>query len=166
PRVRRDVPVGGHRHARRPPGADAASAAAHARAGRGRGQLRRRRRGRGDGRRREGGGDGAGRAGRPAVGGTPGGAHRSGRARLLPGGLTAVDVVIGIDTGTTATKAIAAGIDGRLRAQTSVHYPLSVPAPGRAELDPRHLVDAAVKALTDITAACREQGDRVVAVSL
>jgi gluconokinase len=77
-----------------------------------------------------------------------------------------VDVVIGIDTGTTATKAIAAGIDGRLRAQTSVHYPLSVPAPGRAELDPRHLVDAAVKALTDITAACREQGDRVIAVSL
>ncbi|WP_433382349.1 gluconokinase [Actinoplanes sp. CA-142083] len=77
-----------------------------------------------------------------------------------------MDVVIGIDTGTTATKAIAAGADGRLRAQTSVHYPLSVPAPGRAELDPKHLVDAAVKALTDVTAACREQGDRVVAVSL
>jgi gluconokinase len=77
-----------------------------------------------------------------------------------------MDVVIGIDTGTTATKAIAAGIDGRLRAHTSVHYPLSVPGPGRAELDPRHLVDAAIKALTDVAAACREQGDRVVAVSL
>ncbi|MFI5891317.1 gluconokinase [Actinoplanes sp. NPDC051513] len=77
-----------------------------------------------------------------------------------------MDVVIGIDTGTTATKGIAAGADGRLRAQTSVHYPLSVPGPGRAELDPRHLVDAAVKALTDVAAACREQGDRVVAVSL
>ena len=47
-----------------------------------------------------------------------------------------MDVVIGIDTGTTATKAIAAGLDGVLRAQTSVHYPLSVPGPGRAELDP------------------------------
>ena len=34
-----------------------------------------------------------------------------------------MDVVIGIDTGTTATKGIAAGLDGRLRAQTSVHYP-------------------------------------------
>jgi gluconokinase len=77
-----------------------------------------------------------------------------------------MDVVIGIDTGTTATKGIAAGADGRLRAHTSVHYPLSVPAPGRAELDPGHLRDAAVKALTDVAAQCREQGDRVVAVSL
>ncbi|WP_433292805.1 gluconokinase [Actinoplanes sp. CA-030573] len=77
-----------------------------------------------------------------------------------------MDVVIGIDTGTTATKGIAATADGRLRAHTSVHYPLAVPGPGRAELDPQHLIDAAVKALTDVAAACREQGDAVRAVSL
>ncbi len=77
-----------------------------------------------------------------------------------------MDVVIGIDTGTTATKGIAAGLDGTLRAHTCVHYPLSVPGPGRAELDPAHLVDAAVKALTDVADACRAAGDRVVAVSL
>ena len=77
-----------------------------------------------------------------------------------------MDVVIGIDTGTTATKGIAAGADGRLRAQTSVHYPLSVPAPGRAELDPADLTAAALEALTDIAQQCRERGDRVVAVSL
>src|SRR3954447_25635370 len=77
-----------------------------------------------------------------------------------------MDVVIGIDTGTTATKGIAAGMDGRLRVRTSVHYPLSVPAPGRAELDPRHLVDAAVKALKDVRAPCSANGDRVVVVSL
>jgi gluconokinase len=77
-----------------------------------------------------------------------------------------MDVVIGIDTGTTATKGIAAAADGRLRAHTSVHYPLSVPGPGRAELDPELLVGAAVKALTDVAAACCEQGDRVIAVSL
>ncbi|GAA2647140.1 gluconokinase [Paractinoplanes durhamensis] len=76
------------------------------------------------------------------------------------------DVVIGIDTGTTATKGIAATITGELRAHVSVHYPLAVPGPGRAELDPGHLRDAAVKALTDVAAACRENGDRVVAVSL
>ncbi|GAA0559882.1 gluconokinase [Paractinoplanes ferrugineus] len=76
------------------------------------------------------------------------------------------DVVIGIDTGTTATKGIAASIDGKLRAQVSVHYPLAVPGPGRAELDPGHLCDAAVKALTDVAAVCRDNGDRVVAVSL
>lgn len=77
-----------------------------------------------------------------------------------------MDVVIGIDTGTTATKGIAAGADGRLRAQTSVHYPLSVPAPGRAELDPGHLTAAAGKALGEVAKQCRENGDRVIAVSL
>jgi gluconokinase len=77
-----------------------------------------------------------------------------------------MDVMIGIDTGTTATKGIAAGLDGRLRAHTSVHYPLSVPAPGRAELSARDLVDAAVKALKDVRAACEANGDRVVGVSL
>src|SRR3954447_4398456 len=77
-----------------------------------------------------------------------------------------MDVVIGIDTGTTATKGIAAGLDGRLRAKTSVHYPLSVPAPGRAELSPSDLVEAAVTALKDVRAACDANGDRVVGVSL
>ncbi len=77
-----------------------------------------------------------------------------------------MDVVIGIDTGTTATKGIAAGLDGVLRAHTSVYYPLAVPGPGRAELDPADLRAAARKALVDVAAQCREQGHRVIAVSL
>ena len=77
-----------------------------------------------------------------------------------------MDVVIGIDTGTTATKGIAAGMDGKLRAKASVHYPLSVPGPGRAELDADRLRHAALEALRDVAARCRENGDRVVAVSL
>ncbi|BCJ56372.1 gluconate kinase [Actinoplanes sp. NBRC 14428] len=77
-----------------------------------------------------------------------------------------MDVVIGIDTGTTATKAIAAGLDGEVRAMTSVHYPLSVPGPGRAELDPVRLRDAATEALVTVARECRERGDRVLAVSL
>jgi gluconokinase len=77
-----------------------------------------------------------------------------------------MDVVIGIDTGTTATKAIAAGLDGVLRAHASVHYPLSVPGPGRAELDAGRLRAAAVEALVDAAGQCHEHGDRVIAVSL
>ncbi|MCM4077675.1 gluconokinase [Paractinoplanes hotanensis] len=77
-----------------------------------------------------------------------------------------MDVVIGIDTGTTATKGVAAGPDGTIRALTSVHYPLVVPGPGRAELDPAALRDAAVKALVDVAEACRANGDRVIAVGL
>ena len=49
-----------------------------------------------------------------------------------------MDVVIGIDTGTTATKGVAAGLDGELRALTSVHYPLSVPGPGPRRARPGH----------------------------
>jgi gluconokinase len=77
-----------------------------------------------------------------------------------------MDVVIGIDTGTTSTKGIAAGPDGEIRALTSVHYPLSVPGPGRAELDPRQLTDAAVRVLTDVATACRDRGDRVIGIGL
>jgi gluconokinase len=77
-----------------------------------------------------------------------------------------MDVVIGIDTGTTATKAVAAGLDAELRGLASVHYPLLVPASGRAELDPDALRNAAVKALVDVAGQCRERGDRVLAVSL
>jgi gluconokinase len=77
-----------------------------------------------------------------------------------------MDVVIGIDTGTTATKAVAAGMDAEVRAMTSVHYPLSVPGPGRAELDGDQLREAAVKALIDVAGQCRARGDRVIAVSL
>ena len=77
-----------------------------------------------------------------------------------------MDVVIGIDTGTTATKGVAAGRDGELRALASVHYPLSVPGPGRAELDADRLREAAVEALVDVAKQCRERGDRVIAVSL
>jgi gluconokinase len=77
-----------------------------------------------------------------------------------------MDVVIGIDTGTTATKGVAAGLDGDLRAMTSVHYSLSVPGSGRAELDPTRLREAAAEALVDVAKQCRERGDRVLAVSL
>ncbi|GAA3937694.1 gluconokinase [Actinoplanes auranticolor] len=77
-----------------------------------------------------------------------------------------MDVVIGVDTGTTATKAIAAGPGGEVRAMTSVHYPLLVPGPGQAELDPAELRDAAIEALVTVAAECRERGDRVIAVSL
>ncbi|NEM04658.1 gluconokinase [Geodermatophilus normandii] len=77
-----------------------------------------------------------------------------------------MDVVVGLDSGTTATKAVTAGTDGRVRDLVSVGYPLSVPAPGRAELDAQRLADAAVDALAAVSAAVRERGDRVVGVCL
>jgi len=77
-----------------------------------------------------------------------------------------MEVVIGLDSGTTATKAVAAGLDGTVRAMASEAYPLLVPEPGRAELDPGRLQVAAVAALAAVAAQTREQGDEVVAVCL
>ncbi|MGY1771212.1 gluconokinase [Blastococcus sp. SYSU D00813] len=77
-----------------------------------------------------------------------------------------MDVVVGLDAGTTATKAVTAGTDARVRDLVSVAYPLLVPAPGRAELDAGRLAAAAVEALAGVAAAARDRGDRVVGVSL
>ena len=77
-----------------------------------------------------------------------------------------MDVVVGVDCGTTATKAVTAGADARVRDLVSVGYPLRGPGPGRAELDADRLCAAAVSALTGAAAAARDRGDRVVAVCL
>ena len=77
-----------------------------------------------------------------------------------------MDVVVGLDSGTTATKAVTAGVDARVRDLVSVGYPLLVPAPGRAELDARRLQQAAVEALTAVAGHARERGDRVVGIAL
>ena len=77
-----------------------------------------------------------------------------------------MDVVVGLDSGTTATKAVTAGVDGRVRDVVSVGYPLLVPHPGWAELDAVRLQAAAVQALTEVAALGRARGDAVVGVSL
>jgi gluconokinase len=77
-----------------------------------------------------------------------------------------VDVVVGLDSGTRATKAVTAGVDARVRDLVSVGYPLLVPGPGRAELDAGRLQRAAVEALTAIAGHARERGDRVVGIAL
>lgn len=77
-----------------------------------------------------------------------------------------MDVVVGLDSGTTATKAVTAGADARVRDVASVGYPLSVPQPGWAELDARRLQTAAVEALVAVVAMARERGDTVVGICL
>ena len=51
-------------------------------------------------------------------------------------------VVIGVDIGTTSTKAVAYDTDGRQLASHSVGYPLDEPHPGYAEQDPELILDA------------------------
>ena len=63
------------------------------------------------------------------------------------------DLVVGLDSSTTATKAIAWTRDGRLVAEARAPVPLARPAPDRYEQDPEDWWRAAVAALRSLTAA-------------
>jgi gluconokinase len=67
-------------------------------------------------------------------------------------GASADVVVIGVDIGTTSTKAVAYDTRGRAGASSSVGYPLDEPAPGRAEQDPDAIVAAVVETITKVAA--------------
>ena len=58
-----------------------------------------------------------------------------------------MDIIIGVDIGTSATKAVAFRASGRVVAHEQVDYGLLNPQPGWFEQDPAVLFDAVVKAI-------------------
>lgn len=72
-----------------------------------------------------------------------------------------MDVVIGVDIGTTSAKAVVFSLDGEARGEGHHAYPLSSPAPGREEQDPRQVVDATLACIRDAVAAAASAGDAV-----
>ena len=64
-----------------------------------------------------------------------------------PGGL-----VIGVDLGTTSTKAVAYDADGRAAASASVGYELREPSPGQAEQDPEEILAAVLETVRQVVA--------------
>ncbi|MGC4793329.1 gluconokinase [Micromonospora saelicesensis] len=67
-------------------------------------------------------------------------------AVTLPG------VVIGVDIGTTSTKAVAYDTDGRQLGSHLVGYPLNNPQPGYAEQDPQLILEAVLKSISIVVA--------------
>ncbi|MDN4610002.1 gluconokinase [Arthrobacter burdickii] len=59
-------------------------------------------------------------------------------------------VVIGVDLGTTNTKAVAFRTDGTLEASHSVGYPLEEPHPGHAVQDPLLILAAALESVREV----------------
>jgi gluconokinase len=74
------------------------------------------------------------------------------------------EVVVGLDVGTTATKAVAFGIGSPWRRAVIREYPLLHPSPGWAVQHPDTIVAAALDALAEVVR--QSHGARVVAVSL
>jgi gluconokinase len=89
-----------------------------------------------------------------------------GRAHAGPGaGGVPDEVILGLDVGTTATKAVAFGLDGPgWRRAALREYPLRQPEPGWQVQDPDEVATAVLAALAEVVAACR--GARVVAISV
>ncbi|WP_201317918.1 gluconokinase [Paenibacillus sp. EPM92] len=75
-------------------------------------------------------------------------------------------VFVGLDIGTTSTKAVAFGVDGAVASVHSVPYPLICESPGYAEQDPGLIVEAAAEAVSRVTADVRLSHGEVAAVSL
>ena len=63
-----------------------------------------------------------------------------------------MSIVLGLDVGTSGTKAIAMDETGRLMASALVEYPLHSPKPGWAEQDPADWKKAAFEALAQLAA--------------
>ncbi|GGG45312.1 gluconate kinase [Kocuria dechangensis] len=70
-------------------------------------------------------------------------------AGAAPGGEPA-PVVVGVDIGTTATKAVAFTRAGEQVACRSAGYPLEEPLPGRAEQDPRLILAAVLETVRGV----------------
>ncbi|PLC11399.1 carbohydrate kinase [Kocuria flava] len=77
-----------------------------------------------------------------------------------PRAAAAGPVVVGVDIGTTATKAVAFTPAGEQLACASAGYPLETPAPGREEQDPRRILEAV---LTTVRRVAAEVGPARVA---
>lgn len=62
------------------------------------------------------------------------------------------DVVIGVDIGTTSTKAVAYDSRGRAGPASSVSYPLHETVPNQAEQDPKEILDAVYETVAHVVA--------------
>jgi gluconokinase len=75
------------------------------------------------------------------------------------------NVVLGVDIGTTSAKAVAFDADARELGRGEAGYPLLEPEHGQAVQDPAVVVDATLAAIRAATAAAREQGAQIAALS-
>ncbi|HUW65303.1 MAG TPA: xylulokinase [Spirochaetia bacterium] len=77
-----------------------------------------------------------------------------------------MSLLLGIDIGTSATKAVLIEEDGRVRATARVEYPLSQPLAGWAEQDPGQWWEAAAVAVREIWTRTGLDGKAVAGVGL
>lgn len=77
-----------------------------------------------------------------------------------------MDYIIGIDIGTSGTKAVAFGVEGSVIADWHIDYPLLNPHPGFVEQDPEVLFSAVMRAISQVvrTVASRSDAHRLLGI--
>lgn len=80
--------------------------------------------------------------------------------------MNAGDILIGLDLGTSTTKALACTLDGQTVAQATIAYDLSAPQPGFVEQDPEVVLDAASAALSRIAGELARTQRSVAAIGV
>lgn len=73
--------------------------------------------------------------------------------------------VIGVDIGTTSTKAVAFTPEGRVVAHHAVDYPLLRPTPAAAEQDPEQIFAAVQETIRVAVAGCQAEREEIACVS-
>lgn len=73
--------------------------------------------------------------------------------------------LLGLDVGTTGTKAVAFDLDGRIVASAYREYPLISPRPGWQELDPNGVWQAVKEVLSEVADKTRNDPTRSLGVS-
>lgn len=68
------------------------------------------------------------------------------------------EVMIGVDIGTTSTKAVVYSLEGRVIAHHAVDYPLLRPTPAAAEQDPEQIYRAVIECIATSVARSRQVG--------
>ena len=76
-----------------------------------------------------------------------------------------VAVVVGVDIGTTSTKAVAFDPGGRVLAEKEKEYPLHSPLAGYAEQDPDEIFDAVLDCISGVGDALEKVGERASGVA-
>jgi xylulokinase len=77
-----------------------------------------------------------------------------------------MEYMIGIDVGTTGTKAILIDKNGKLIASALEEYPLSTPHPKWAEQDPIDWWRATVKTIATVVSKSKVKPDEIQSVGL
>ena len=75
------------------------------------------------------------------------------------------EYMLGVDIGTTSTKAVLFTTQGRIVAQHAVEYPLLCTTPGMAEQDPEQIYQAVLAAISKAVSTGRAEPGQIALVS-